>query len=122
MLQVPTLTVVEQTSGAVVGDQIRFASTSLARLIGLLGAANPRPGEGLLLAPSSGVHTWGMSFPIDVVTMDRRWRVRRVWEELPPWRILCPWPTTRIILELPAGRTEELRLRAGDQLAFTLHS
>jgi len=75
----------------------------------------------LLLAPSSGVHTWGMSFPIDVVAMDRWWRIRGVWEDL-PWRILCPSPTTRIVLELPAGRTEGLCLRAGDQLAFTLHS
>ena len=122
MLQLPTLTVVDQTSGAVVGDQIRFANTALARLIGLLGAANLSPGEGLLLAPSSGVHTWGMSFPIDVIAMDRRWRVRRVWQHLPPWRILCPSAGTRIVLELPAGRAEELHLRAGDQLSFALHS
>jgi uncharacterized membrane protein (UPF0127 family) len=122
MLQLPTLTLVDQTSGAVVGDQIRFANTALARLIGLLGAANLHGGEGLLLAPSSGVHTWGMAFPIDVIAMDRGWRVRRVWQQLPPQRILCPSPATRIILELPAGRAEELRLRAGDQLAFTLHS
>lgn len=121
MLQLPTLTIVDQTSGAVVGDQIRFANTALARLIGLLGAANLHAGEGLLLAPSSGVHTWGMSFPIDVVAMDRRWRIRRVWEHLPPWRILCPSPATRIVLELPAGRAEELNVREGDQLTFVVH-
>ncbi len=122
MLQLPTLTIVDQTSGAVVGDQIRFANTPLARLIGLLGASNLHPGEGLLLAPSSGVHTWGMSFPIDVIAMDSGWQVRRIWEHLPPCRILCPSPATRIVLELPAGRAEELHLRAGDQLSFTLHS
>ncbi len=122
MLQLPMLTIVDQTSGAVVGDQIRFANTALARLIGLLGAVKLHPGEGLLLAPSSGVHTWAMSFPIDVVAVDRSWRVRRVWEQVPPWRVLCPSPATRMVLELPAGRAEELRLRSGDQLAFTLHS
>jgi hypothetical protein len=122
MQQLPTLIVVDQTSGVVIGDQIRFANTALARLIGLLGAANLHAGEGLVLAPSSGVHTCGMSFPIDVVAMDRRWRVRRIWEHLPPWRILCPSPATRIILELPEGRAEELHLQTGDQLVFTLHS
>jgi hypothetical protein len=122
MLQLPTLIVVDKTSGAVVGDRIRFANTALARLIGLLDAAKLHAGEGLLLAPSSGVHTWGMSFAIDVIAMDRDWQVRRVWEHLPPRRILCPSPATRIILELPAGRAEELQLRTGDQLAFTLHS
>ena len=122
MLRLPTLTVVDESSGAVVGDQIRFANTALARLIGLLGAANLRAGQGLLLAPSSGVHTWGMSFPIDVVAMDSGWRVRRVWKRLPPWRMLCPSPATRITLELPAGRAEQLGLHAGDQLSFALHS
>lgn len=122
MLQLPRLTIVDQTSGVVVGDQIRFANTALARLIGLLGATTLKRGEGLLLAPSSGVHTWGMSFPIDIIAMGREWRVRRVWQHLPPRRILCPSPATRIILELAAGSAEELHLRPGDQLSFTLHS
>ncbi len=121
MLHLPRLTITDQTSGAVVGDQIRFANTALARLIGLLGAAKLIAGEGLLLAPSSGVHTWGMSFPIDVIALDHGWRVRRVWQRLAPWRMLCPSPATRIILELPAGRAEELHLGVGDQLAFTMH-
>ena len=67
MLRLPRLTIVDQTSGAVVGDQIRFANTVLARLIGPLGATTLNSGEGLLLAPSSGVHTWGMWFSIDVI-------------------------------------------------------
>ncbi len=121
MFQLPTLTIVDRTSGAVVGDQIRFANTALARLVGLLGAAKLAPGEGLLLMPSSGIHTCGMSFPIDVIAMDRGWRVRRIWEHLPPWRILRPSPGTRIVLELPAGRAAELHLRTGDELKFIAH-
>jgi uncharacterized membrane protein (UPF0127 family) len=118
MFKLPILTVVNRTSGAVVGDRIRFANTALARLVGLLGAAKLDPGEGLLLMPSAGVHTCGMSFPIDVVALDRCWGVRRIWECLPPWRVLCPSPATRIILELPAGRARELLVRPGDQLGF----
>jgi len=120
MFELPTLTIVDRTSGAVVGDQIRFANTALARLVGLLGAAKLNSGEGLLLMPSSGVHTCGMSFPIDVVAMDRHWQVRRVWDHLPPWRVLCPSAATRIILELPAGRAKEVELHLSDQLAFVM--
>ncbi len=122
MFQLPTLTIVDRTSGAVVGDKIRFANTALARLVGLLGAARLNPGEGLLLMPSAGVHTCGMSFPIDVIAMDRGWRVRCIWEHLPPWRVLRPSLGTRIVLELPAGRAGELQLHAGDQLEFVAHS
>ncbi len=120
MLQLPTLTIVDRTSGAVVGNHIRFANTALARLIGLLGAAKLEPGEGLLLAPSSGIHTWGMSFPIDVIALDRYRQIRRLWENLPPWHILCPSPLNRMVLELPAGSIGKMRLCAGDQLEFLL--
>ena len=119
MFQLPRLTIIDKTSGVVVGDQIRFANTPLARLVGLLGAAKLNPGEGLLLLPSSGVHTCGMRFPIDVVALDRRWRVRRIWERLSPWRVLCPSAATHIVLELPDGRAREARIEEGDQLAFT---
>jgi hypothetical protein len=117
MFQLPTLTIVDRTSGAVVGDKIRFANTALARLVGLLGATKLNPGGGLLLMPSSGVHTCGMSFPIDVIAMDRCWRVRRIWHHLPPWRVLCPSFAIHMVLELPSGRAGELRVGAGDELA-----
>ena len=115
MLRLPVLTIIDRTSGIVVGDKIRFADTALARLIGLLGASGLQPGEGLLLAPSSAIHTIGMSFPIDVVALDRHWCVRRLWQQLPPCRVLCPSPGTRSILELPAGTISSLGLVAGHQ-------
>jgi hypothetical protein len=117
MLKLPTLTIVDRTSGAVVGNNIRFADTALARLIGLLGAAELRPGEGLLLAPSSGIHTFGMTYPIDVIALDRSWRVRRLWRKLLPWQVLCPSPVTSCVLELPPGRIEELGIHEDHQLA-----
>ena len=118
MFRLPTLTIIDKTSGVVVGDQIRFAGTPLARLVGLLGATKLNAGEGLLLMPSSGVHTCGMSFPIDVIAMDRGWRVRRIWDRLSPWRVLRPSRATHMVLELPAGRAREACIKQGDQLAF----
>lgn len=118
MFRLPRLTIIDKTSGVVVGDQIRFANTPLARLVGLLGATKLNSSEGLLLMPSSGVHTCGMRFPIDVVALDRQWRVRRIWERLSPWHVLCPSGATHIVLELPAGRAREAHIEKGDQLAF----
>jgi hypothetical protein len=104
MLHLPMLTIIDQASGAVVGDQIRFANSALARLIGLPGAAKLNSGEGLLLAPSSRVHTWGMSFPIDVIAMDRGWRVCRIWQHLPPWRICAHLPPRASFSNRPQAR------------------
>lgn len=122
MLQLPAVTISDRTSGAVVGDRIRFADTALARLIGLLGAPGLRPGEGLLLSPSSGIHTIGMSYPIDVIALDRARRVRHIWHSLPPWRVLRPSPRTRMIIELPAGSMTKLPISVGDELFIELSS
>jgi len=51
-------------------------------MVGLLGKARLDPGKGLLIVPSSGVHTWGMRFPIDVVALNRHLRVLDVKEHL----------------------------------------
>ncbi len=78
------------TRGTVLGSEIRIADTALSRLVGLLGHSGLAPGDGLLIEPSSGVHTFGMRFPIDVVALDRNYCVRGVWEDwdrsgLRPW-------------------------------------
>ena len=117
MFKLPIVKITNLRTGAVLGERIRFADNAVARLIGLLGARELQPGEGLLLAPSSGVHTCGMSFPIDVIALDRCWRVQRIWEQVLPWRILCPSLKTRSVLELPAGIAGKLQVRIGDQLA-----
>ena len=75
------------TRGTVLGSEIHIANTALSRLVGLLGHSGLAPGDGLLIEPSSGVHTFGMRFPIDVVALDRDYCVRGVWEGLGPFRI-----------------------------------
>ncbi len=67
--------IVNTSKNAIVGSDIRVATTAWSRLVGLLGEAGLDPGGGLFIVPSSGVHTWGMRFPIDVVALDRRMRV-----------------------------------------------
>jgi hypothetical protein len=49
------------------------------------------------------IHTFFMKFPIDVLVLDRGLVVRRVLEELQPWR-LSPWVlSAHSTLELRGG-------------------
>jgi uncharacterized protein len=111
-----TIEIVNTTKGTVIGSAIRVAATTRARLVGLLGKTHLDPGEGLLIVPSSGVHTWGMRFPIDVVALDRRLRVVGVWQHLGSFRIAAVGWTTRSVLELPAGTIRRSQIEVGDQL------
>jgi uncharacterized membrane protein (UPF0127 family) len=104
------------TRGTVLGSQIRVADTALTRLVGLLGDSELAPGTGLLIEPSSGVHTFGMRFPIDVVALDRQGCVRGVWEGLGPFRIAAVGLKVHKVLELPVGAIRQSQTQVNDQL------
>ncbi len=106
------------TRGTVFGSEIRVADTNWSRMVGLLRNSSLPPGHGLLIVPSSGVHTIGMRFPIDIVALDRRLRVRGLWENVGPFRIAAVSFHTHKVLELPAGAIRESHTQVGDQLAL----
>jgi len=110
--------VVNTTKGTVLGSQVRVANSALARMVGLLRHSGLDRGTGLLIEPSSGVHTIGMRFPIDVVALDRNRCVRGVWEALAPFRLAALSFRTRSVIELPAGTIRESRTEVHDQLAI----
>lgn len=88
------------------------AHTGLQRLVGLLGRLRLDPGHGLLLEPCSVVHTFGMRRPIDVVFVDRDWRVLDVRPGLGAWRIARCRRATRV-LELAVGDAWRIGLWRG---------
>ncbi|HEY9137421.1 MAG TPA: DUF192 domain-containing protein [Terriglobus sp.] len=100
----------------VLASSVVVAETSLRRAVGLLGRTGLQGHEGLWIKPSSGVHTIGMRFPIDVVGLDAQLRVVRLWPSLKPYRLTAIVPKVRTVLELAAGRITESGLRLGDQL------
>ena len=69
------LIIVNTTKSTVVCMRGILANTMRLRLVGLLGVKHLEPSTGLFIKPSSGVHTFGMRFPIDIVSLDRDNRV-----------------------------------------------
>jgi uncharacterized protein len=112
--------VVNVTKNTVVGTRIRVADKAFARLVGLLGTKSLEPGCGLLIEPSSGIHTFGMQFPIDVVSLDADMRVLGTWEKLGPCRFAAIHWRTRRVLELPAGTVRTSRIEPNDQIGFKM--
>jgi len=111
--------IVNVSKNTIVGSAIGVASTAWSRLAGLLGEVGLDPGGGLFIVPSSGVHTWGMLFPIDVVALDSRMRVLGVWERLGSFRVAGVGWKTRSVLELPVGTIRQSQIEVNDQLAIT---
>lgn len=111
------LLVRNQTRSTVLADKADIADSSAKRRTGLLKHARLEAGEGLWIVPCESVHTWFMKFPIDLVYVDKRHKVRKVRSAVPPWR-LSACLLAHSVLELPAGTIRQSGTVRGDQLVI----
>ena len=106
-----------QTRNTVLGEAVDIADTSTKRRVGLLKHERLEPGTGLWIVPCESVHTFFMKFPIDLVYLDKKKKVRKVRHAVPAWR-LSACLSAHSILELPAGTAASTGTQAGDELVI----
>jgi uncharacterized membrane protein (UPF0127 family) len=105
------------TRETLVAEAAEIADTPRARTVGLLKRTSLEPGEGLLITPCEGIHTFGMKFAIDVVFVSGKKKVMKVRPAMPRSRIsLCL--LAHSVIELPAGTAARTGTVKGDQLQF----
>jgi uncharacterized membrane protein (UPF0127 family) len=105
------------TRNTVLAEAAEVADTGAKRRTGLLKHSRLEPGEGLWIVPCESVHTFFMKFPIDLVYIDRKHKVRKVRHAVPAWR-LSACLTAHSVLELPAGTVANSGTAVGDILAM----
>jgi uncharacterized membrane protein (UPF0127 family) len=109
--------VTNSTRGTVLATCLEVADSAPKRSKGLLGRVGLAPGEGLWIAPCESVHTFFMRFPIDLVYLDRKNKVKKVRSDVGAWR-LSACLSAHSVLELPAGMIRSTRTEPGDTLEF----
>ncbi len=104
------------TRQTLVASRLEVASSAWSRMKGLIGRSDADfvPGMGLWIVPAEGVHTIGMSFPIDVAYLNADRRVIHVYHRLAPMRVAALKWNAQSILELPAGTLAESGTENGD--------
>jgi uncharacterized membrane protein (UPF0127 family) len=107
--------VLNVTRGTVLATRLEKAHTAATRKKGLLGREGLLPGEGLWIAPCESVHTFFMRFPIDLVYLDRKLKVRKVRHSVGAWR-MSACLSAKSVLELPAGTALATRTERGDTM------
>jgi uncharacterized membrane protein (UPF0127 family) len=106
------------TRQTMLANSLEVADSGARRSKGLLGRQGLNPGEGLWILPCESVHTFGMQFSIDLVYLDRKLRIRKIRNSMPPWRIsVCL--SAHSVIELPVGTIRETQTSAGDTLEFS---
>ncbi|MDQ4095268.1 MAG: DUF192 domain-containing protein [Actinomycetota bacterium] len=107
-----------QTTGFVLASDVRWATTTAERAQGLIGRERLAFGQALILTPAKQVHTYGMTYPIDVVFCDAKWTVKHVRRRMRPRRMTRVVIGSRYAIELPGGAVPT-NLRRGDALTIS---
>jgi uncharacterized membrane protein (UPF0127 family) len=100
----PTYCVYNLTRECFLNLGVTLADTSFARLKGLIGRLRLKSSEGLWVVPSSGIHTLGVLFPLDLIYLDDSYQVIHVIEYFPTFRIAPLKIKAASVLELPERR------------------
>lgn len=110
--------VFNQTQNALLLTRARLADSFWLRLRGLLGRSSLEPGEGLILVGEKSIHTLFMKFPIDVVYVDKTYRVIRTDVNMVPYRLGPFVAQSAYVLEMSVGMINHTATEVGDQLTF----
>ncbi len=108
--------VINSTKQNEVVARLQVAENLFARMKGLLGRRALAEGEGLLIKPCKGIHTFGMRFPIDAVFLDNRNVVIAIRKDLASNRLTPIYSNAVSVLELPAGTADATDTKIGDEI------
>jgi len=108
-----------RTHKTTLADKALIASSFFKRARGLLGKRAFTYGQALILKPCNSVHTYFMSFPIDVLFVNKNNTVIKIVTGLKPFRLSPICLKSRLVIELPPGTIKITSTSLGDQLIFT---
>jgi hypothetical protein len=104
------------TKETFLGLRVKVADTVWGRLVGLLGKRSLDSDSGAWIVPANSIHTVGMLFPIDVVLIDKKFKVVGVRELVRPFSLTRPILKAESVIELAAHSIFKSRTEVGDQL------
>ena len=101
-----------------VADKVFAAKSFWERTRGLIGTPPLKAGEGLLLPGCMGIHMFGMSYPLDVIYLDRNNEVIAVLEHIKPNTFGPVKLSSCTVLEFAVGTIRRSKTQIGDQIAI----
>ncbi|MBT8398312.1 MAG: DUF192 domain-containing protein [Gemmatimonadetes bacterium] len=110
--------ITNRTRNTLLGSRVDAATSWWQRLRGYIGRTEPKRGEGILLVECNAIHTWWMTFSLDVVFLDQKGKVLDLIESIRPWKRTRRIPGARYVLEVPVGTIEYSGTRLGDHLTW----
>lgn len=102
-------------TGEVICQKMIIANDTISRMKGLMFSEKLPDCDGFLINPGNSIHTFFMRYPLDIVFLDKNFKVVKVFYNLNPWRLTRMYFTSRQVLEMMGG-TLKKDLNPGDVL------
>ena len=96
---------------------VERTQTVFERTRGLLGRDGLSRQQGLLITSCNAIHTFFMRFPIDVVFLNRQYRIEKITPQLVPFR-LASCRRASMVLEMRSGTAAKAQLACGEKLRW----
>lgn len=106
-------------NGELLIQEVENANHFFRRFMGLMYRKGMNGNHGLLLTPCNEIHTFGMRFDIDAITLDKDNKVLFVDVSIPPNKVRSKVKGGYKVLELCSGYAEKLGISQGDYLTFS---
>lgn len=97
-------------------EDLEVARTFWSRGKGLLGRKNLPESRALWIPRCNSIHTYFMKFAIDCVFVDKNLKVKAVYQDVRPGRLIFPVWGASSVIEMASGMTSKLNINVGDQL------
>jgi uncharacterized protein len=107
---------INQTKNVLLAEDVFIAKTIFTRIKGLLGRKVFLPNQAVILDPCDSVHTFFMHFPIDIIFIDKDYKVIKTLPNFKPNRITRKYWHSSKVIELPSGKLDITNTQVKDQL------
>lgn len=104
------------TQSKLICKDLKLVSSLWDKLLGLILPQNPRF---LLFKTRFGIHTFFLKSPIDIIILDKKYKVVKLKESLVPNQIFLWNPKYNLVMESPKGTIKKFKLKVKDFLKIT---
>lgn len=102
----------------IVIPKLEIADSLINRTFGLMGRDGLQNDYGMWFEPCAGIHTFGMSFPLDVLFLNSDGVAIKAVSNLQPWRICGSFFRARVVIELAAGSIALHNIKVGKRYHY----
>lgn len=105
---------IKAQNGEVICPRVAIADSMFSRMKGLMFSEELPDCDGLLITPCNSIHTFFMLYSLDVLFLDKDFKVIKAIYDLRPWRMSWVYFKAQQVLEMKAG-TLKKGIKTGDQ-------